>query len=177
MTAGKGGDGPTSHALFAGQAAVIDLRSSDDLLTRAKVGMVVPFGRAGAGVAGGARGAEIVALKAALQDVRDYMKNKAAYERAGYRDLPLSKADLEALIPVVQGRMPIIAGVHRASDIRAVLKLAREENLKLILDGAEEGWLVAPDIAKAGVPVIVDAQADLRKASRPWARVSTTPLA
>jgi imidazolonepropionase-like amidohydrolase len=155
-TAGGGGEGSKSHALFAGQAAVINLARSEDILTRAKVGMVVPFGEAGAGVAGGARGAEIVAFKNALQDVRDYMKNKAAYERAGYRDLPLSKADLEALIPVVQGKMPVIADVHRASDIRAVLKLAREEGFKVILDGAEEGWMVAGEIAKAQVPVLLN---------------------
>ena len=156
LTAGGGHDGPRSHALFAGQAAVIDLGKHDDILTRAKVGMVVPFGQAGAGVAGGARGAEIVALKGALQDVRDYMKNRAAYDRAGYRNLALSKADLEALIPVVQGKMPIIAIVHRASDIRAVLKLAREEGFQVILSGAEEGWLVADDIARAGVPVLLN---------------------
>ena len=155
-TAGGHSEGPRSHALFAGQAAVIHLAKGEDILTRAKVGMVVPFGRAGAGAAGGARGAEIVALKAALQDVRDYMKNKAAYERAGYRDLALSKADLEALIPVVQGKMPVIASVHRASDIRAVLKLAHEEGFKVILNGAEEGWLVAGDIARAGVPVLLN---------------------
>ena len=34
--------------------------------------------------------------------------NRAAYDRGGFRDLPLSKADLEALIPVVDGRMPLI---------------------------------------------------------------------
>jgi imidazolonepropionase-like amidohydrolase len=158
-TAG-GGSESTSHALFAGQAAVIHLAKGEDILTRAKVGMVVPFGQAGAGVAGGARGAEIVALKAALQDVRDYMKNKTAYDRAAYRDLPLSKADLEALIPVVQGKMPIIADVHRASDIRAVLKLAREEGFKVILDGAEEGWMVAGEIAKAGAPVLLNPLSD-----------------
>jgi imidazolonepropionase-like amidohydrolase len=154
-TAG-GGDASRSHALFAGQAAVIHLSKGEDILTRAKVGMVVPFGQAGAGIAGGARGAEIVALKAALQDVRDYVKNRAAYDRAGYRDLNLSKADLEALIPVVQGKMPVIADVHRASDIRAVLKLAHDEGFKVILDGAEEGWMVAGEIAKAGVPVLLN---------------------
>jgi imidazolonepropionase-like amidohydrolase len=156
LTAGDGGGGSRSHALFAGQAAVIHLARGDDILTRPKVGMMVPFGQAGAGVAGGARGAEIVAFKTALQDVRDYMRNKGAYERAGYRDLPLSKADLEALIPVVQGKMPVIADVHRASDIRAVLRLAREESFRVILNGAEEGWLVAGDIAKAGVPVLLN---------------------
>jgi hypothetical protein len=160
MTAGPGDGGSRSHALFAGQAAVIHLAKGDDILTRARVGMIVPFGEAGAGVAGGARGAQIVALKSALRDVRDYMRNKAAYDRVGYRDLPLSRADLEALIPVIQGRMPVIADVHRASDIRAVLKLAREENIKVILNGAEEGWMVARDIAAAGVPVLLNPLTD-----------------
>lgn len=156
LTAGGGDSGPKSHGLFAGQGVVVDLGGRADMVTRARVGMVVPFGKAGATVAGGARGAEIVAFKTALADVRDYMKNKAAYDRAGYRRLDLSKADLEALIPVVQGRMPVIATVHKAADIRMVIKLAREENLKLILNGAEEGWLVADEIARAGVPVLAN---------------------
>lgn len=159
LTAG-GGDDPRSYALFAGQAAVIHLGEAADILVKPKVGMVAPFGEGGARVAGGARGAEIVALKAAFRDVRDYMRNRTAYEQAGYRDLALSKADLEALIPVVEGRMPIIAAVSRASDIRAVLKFAREERVKVILNGAEEGWKVAREIAAAGVPVLVNPLTD-----------------
>ncbi|WP_309646266.1 amidohydrolase family protein [Phenylobacterium sp.] len=158
-TAGDGGDSK-SHALFAGQAAVIHLAEGADILVKPKVGMVVPFGDGGANVAGGARGAQIVALKAAFRDVRDYMRDRAAYDRAGVRDLALSKSDLEALIPVVQGRMPIIAAVHKVADIRAVLKFAREENVRVILSGAEEGWKAAREIAAAGVPVIIDPLTD-----------------
>lgn len=158
-TAGSGG-GSTSHALFAGQAAVIHLGEGADILMKPKVGMVVPFGDGGAHVAGGARGAQIVALKAAFRDVRDYMRNRAAYDRAGVRDLALSKTDLEALIPVVEGRMPIIASVHKVADIRAVLKFAREERVKVILNGAEEGWMAAGEIAAAGVPVLVNPLSD-----------------
>ncbi|HZZ36835.1 MAG TPA: amidohydrolase family protein [Caulobacteraceae bacterium] len=155
-TAGPKSDASKAHSLFAGQAAVIHLGRGPEILVRPKVGMVVPFGRAGASVAGGARGAEIVALKAALQDVRDYARGRAAYDRGGFRDLSLSKADLEALIPVVEGRMPIIAVVHKAADIRAVLKLAREENVRVILSGAEEGWRLAGEIAAAHVPVLLN---------------------
>lgn len=158
-TAGDGG-GSKSTALFAGQAAVIHLGEGANILVKPKVGMVVPFGEGGATVAGGARGAEIVALKAALRDVRDYMRNKAAYDRAGLRDLALSKADLEALIPVVEGQMPIIASVHKAADIRSVLQFAREERVKVILNGAEEGWMLAGEIAAAGVPVLVNPLSD-----------------
>ena len=160
-TAGPTGDGSRSHALFAGQGAVIDLGAHDAILTRPKVAMIAPFGQAGARIAGGARGAEIVALRAALADVRAYIQNRAAYDRAGYRELALSKADLEALIPVVQGKMPLVAVVHRASDIREVLKFAKEEGLKVILEGAEEGWMVAGEIAKAGAPVLLNPLNDL----------------
>ena len=52
--------------------------------------------------------------------------------------------------------MPLIVTVHRASDIQQVLRLAREEGVKVILDGAEEGWLVAADIAAAQVPVLLN---------------------
>ncbi len=107
-------------------------------------------------VHGGARGAQFVLFKETLSEVRLYARNKSAYERAGLRDLSLSRADLEALIPVANGTMPLIVTVHRASDIQQVLRLAREEGIKLILDGAEEGWLVAGDIAAAGVPVLLN---------------------
>ncbi|HLZ77429.1 amidohydrolase family protein [Phenylobacterium sp.] len=155
-TAGPGGEGSKSHALFSGQGAVIDLGVGDTILTRAKVAMVAPFGSGGAAIAGGARGAEFVALKEAFADVRDYMKNKAAYDRANLRDLGLSKGDLEALIPVVEGRMPLVANVSRASDIRQVLAFAREEHIKLIINGGQEAWMVAGEIAKAGVPVLLN---------------------
>jgi imidazolonepropionase-like amidohydrolase len=155
MTAGKE-TGSRSHVLFAGQAAVIHLAAGTDILVKPRVAMLAPFGKAGAGVAGGARGAEIVQFKALLENVRAYAANRAAYEHAQFRDLTLSKADLEALIPVVEGRLPLIATVNRASDIRALLRLAREEHLKLILSGAEEGWKVAAEIAAAGVPVLVN---------------------
>lgn len=145
-----------AHHLFAGQAAVIQLARGSDMLLKPKVAMVSPFGDAGAKVAGGARGAQYVLLKEALADVRAYMRNRAAYERAGYRDLSLSRADLEALIPVVNGQMPLVAVANKASDIRAVLKLARDENIKLILTGAAEAWRVAPELAAARVPVILN---------------------
>ena len=159
--AGIGGGGLQSPGLFAGQAAVVHLGQGTDILVKPRVAMVAPFGEAGAGIAGGARGAQFVQFKETLAEVRLYARNKAAYDRAALRGLSVSRADLEALIPVVEGRMPLIVTVHRAADIQQVLRLAREEGLKVILDGAEEGWLVADQIAAARVPVLVNAIANL----------------
>lgn len=160
-TAGAGEGGYHDPGLFAGQAAVIHLGQGGDILVRPRVAMVAPFGEAGAGIAGGARGAEFVLFKETLAEVRLYARNRQAYERAGLRDLMLSRADLEALVPVAEGRMPLIVTVHRAADIVQVLRLAEEERVRVILDGAEEGWLVADRIASAGVPVLLNATANL----------------
>ncbi|QDH72021.1 amidohydrolase family protein [Brevundimonas sp. M20] len=154
--AGVGHAGLQSPSLFAGQAAVIHLGAGNDILVRARVAQVAPFGEAGAGVAGGARGAEFTQFRETLNEVRLYARNKAAYDRGGIRELSLSRADLEALIPVANGSMPLIVTVRRAADIQQVLRLAREEGVKIILDGAEEGWLVADQIAAANVPVLLN---------------------
>ncbi len=152
--AGAGAGGFQTPGLFAGQAAVIKLGGAD-ILVKPRVAMVAPFGEAGKAVAGGARGAEFVLFKETLAEVRTYARNKAAYERADMRALSLSRADMEALIPVADGRMPLIVTVNRASDIQQVLRLAREEGIRIILDGAAEGWLVADEIAAANVPVLL----------------------
>ena len=154
--AGLGAAGLQSPGLFAGQAAIIHLAAGTDILVKARVAMVAPFGEAGAGLAGGARGAQFTQFKETLAEVRLYARNRGAYDRAGLRDLSLSRADLEALIPVANGTMPLIVTVRRAADIQQVLRLAREEGVKIILDGAEEGWLVADQIAAANVPVLLN---------------------
>src|SRR3546814_12245815 len=62
---------------------------------------------------------------------------------------------MEALIPVIEGRMPLLVTVNRASDIRDALAMARGEGVKLILEGVAEGWRIAGEIAAANVPVLV----------------------
>ena len=154
--AGVGHGGLQSPGLFAGQAAIIHLAAGTDILVKPRVAMVAPFGEAGAGIAGGARGAQFTQFKETLAEVRLYARNRGAYDRAGLRDLSLSRADLEALIPVANGTLPLIVTVRRAADIQQVLRLAREEGVKIILDGAEEAWLVADQIAAANVPVLLN---------------------
>lgn len=147
--------------LFAGQAAVITLAQGANPVTRSRVAQVLELGESGAARAGGARGSAITALRADLDDVRWYARRRGAYNTGGTRELRFTKADLEALIPVVRGRMPLIVGVRRAADIREVLKLAREYRLKIVLAGADEGWLVADEIARARVPVLLNPTANL----------------
>jgi imidazolonepropionase-like amidohydrolase len=147
--------------LFGGQATVIDLGPGTDLIRKSHAGVTLVMGEDGARQVGGSRATEITVLKGVFADVRDYQHNKAAYDQGHSRELALSREDLEALIPVVEGREALIVSVHRAADILEVLRLAREEKLNVILEGAEEGYMVAPQIAAAHVPVMVHGFEDL----------------
>lgn len=148
-------------SIFAGQGAIIDLAPDMNAVTRPRAFQFMEFGEAGARSAGGSRPAAYAMLRNALFEVRDYVRNPASFADRG-KDALLTRADAEALVPVVQGRMPLLAHVERASDILGVLRLKQEiPGLKLVLVGATEGWTVAREIAAAGVPVIASALADL----------------
>ena len=52
--------------------------------------------------------------------------------------------------------MKLIVAAHKAADILETLKLAKQQRLNIVLSGAEEGWMVASDIARARVPVMLN---------------------
>lgn len=146
---------PGRYKLFAGQGAFIALDSAAPDLKPRSV-MVLDAGEDGASRAGGSRGVELGLLTRNIADARLYARKRADYERGSLRELSLSQDDLEALQPVLAGHQPLLVGVSRASDILQILELAKAENLKIILSGAEEAWLVADQIAAANVPVILN---------------------
>jgi imidazolonepropionase-like amidohydrolase len=144
--------------VFGGQAAVIHLGEGGDLSVKPRVALYLDAGEGGASAAGGSRGALMVLLKQAFADARTYARNPAALDPARLDEMSLSRADLEALVPVVQGREPLLIEANRASDIRNVLALARDEKVRVILSGGSEAWMVAAELAVAKVPVIIDAE-------------------
>jgi imidazolonepropionase-like amidohydrolase len=148
-------------SIFAGQGAIIDLGADMDAVSKPRAFQFMEWGESGARAAGGSRAAAYATLKNALFEVRDYIRAPASYTDRG-KDAFLTRADAEALVPVVQGRMPLLVHVERASDILVLLQLKKEmPALKLVFVGVAEGWTVAPQIAAAGVPVIATALTDL----------------
>jgi imidazolonepropionase-like amidohydrolase len=148
-------------SLLAGQGAIITLEGPGDYLLRSSAAMVAFLGETGSRLAGGSRAASLLRLKEAFQDALDYAANRRAFDTGDRRSYALSRLDLEALIPVVRGELPLVVFVDRASDIEAVLRLAKEWKLKLILASVNEAWKVAPQIAAAHVPVLLNPMDDL----------------
>ncbi len=97
----------------------------------------------------------------ALQKLRDAFSDARAYRKArsaeGGAGIPRHDFDprLEALLPAVEGRIPIIVAAHSVAQIRAALAWVKDEKLSAALFGADDGWRIAPEIAAAGVPAIV----------------------
>ena len=145
-------------SLVAGQAAVVVLAEgpASQMVLRAPFAMVAEIGDVRrAGVT--ARGEIIGKLRELFDDVRTYARRRSDFERNQTRSLSVSRRDLDAMIPVLEGRLPLLVEANRASDIDAALTLAGEYKLRLMIAGAEEGWLVADRLAAAKVPVFAGA--------------------
>ena len=142
-------------SIFAGQGAIIDLGTDMNAVVKPRAFQYVEFGEGGAEAVGGGRPGAYAYLRNALKEAQAFGRDD------GY-DKKLSRMDAEALIPVVNGRMPLFVNVHRGSDILTVLGLRSEfPNLKLVLVGVSEGWTVAREIAAANVWVITAGLTDL----------------
>ena len=109
----------------------------------------------------GTRGGLWMLLRQAMDDARFYATHRAQYDANAARSLGLPRISLEALLPVLRGEEPLVVTAHRASDIETALRFAAEFKLKLLLRGASEAWLMADEIAKAHVAVILDPLRDL----------------
>jgi imidazolonepropionase-like amidohydrolase len=149
--------------LIHGQGVFANLggETATDMVDRDPVAVYASLGEAGASAAGGARGAATLLLREALDDARDYARNREAFEGGRRRSYALSHLDLQALVPVVRGELPLVIRANRASDILAALRLKREFDLRMVIAGAQEGWMVADELRSSGVPVIVNATVNL----------------
>ena len=158
--AGPDPAGGTSH-LIAGLAAVVNLGGDRDSIDRRNAAMIAYAGESGAALAGESRAQALLLLRDALAEAADYRNDGDAWERGQHRDYALSQPDLEALQGVLSGDIPLLVYVDRASDILTLIDLADDFNVRLIIASGVEAWMVADDIAAAGIPVILAPEANL----------------
>lgn len=148
-------DGNKSSVL-SGLGSIVQLGDSDDFFVKRSAVVVANFGETGSSIAGGSRANAIMILRAALDDAMDYQDNKAAADRGDWRDYSVSLTDLTALQGVLDGSTPLLFNANRASDISVVLAIAAEYEIRAIIAGGAEAWMVAEQLAAAQVPVILD---------------------
>ncbi len=157
---GADGEGHTSHVI-SGLAAVVNLGDQSAPIDKRAAALVVNLGEQGAGLAGTSRVSALLVLRNALDEALDYRANKNAFERGQRRDYNYSVADLEALQGVLMGDIPLLAHVERASDIEVLIRLAAEYNIRAIVKGGTEAWMIADQLAAAEIPVLMGPTANL----------------
>lgn len=106
----------------------------------------------GEGKSPGTRAKEIAMLRAELIGTQEYLKKQKDPEKGKEPSRDLHK---EALAAVLRKEIPLLVTVHRSQDILSLLRVAKEFDIPVVLDGAAEAYLVLDQIKAAGVPVLL----------------------
>ncbi len=143
--------------IWMGQSALINLsgETPQQMIVRSPVAMHVGFTPLRGTYPGSLLGV-FSTLRQMMLDAQRYRDSMAIYERnpRGTRR-PDTDRSLAALIPVVDGRMPVVMLVDTEREITRALDLASEFKLRLIIAGGREADRVAERLAKQNVPVLL----------------------
>ena len=149
--------GHAPGALISGQTMIVKTygKEVDDAVIVPSAMVAVTLGTDGMGQGGkspGTRAKQISMLRSEFLKAQEYdAKQTAAKED----QKPARDLRVEVLVRVLKREIPLLVNAQRAQDIISALRLAREFNLRIILDGAAESYLVMDEIKAANVPVII----------------------
>ena len=155
--------------IISGQSALINLIgwTPPEMIVKSPVAMTIQFPRVRSNFADIPQDEEAAkeqqkSYSTQLDKLRDTFRDAQAYAKAASareRDRNVRRFDrdliLEALVPVVEGRTPVVIHAQRVNDLRAAIKFADEFKLKAILAGAADVVKVIPDLKQRSIPVIL----------------------
>jgi len=143
--------------IWMGQSALINLSGDtpQQMIVRSPVAMHVGFTPLRGTYPGSLMGV-FATLRQMMFDAQRYRDSIQIYERAprGMRR-PETDRSLAALVPVIEGRMPVVMLANSEREINRALDLADEFKLRLIIAGGRESDRVAERLAKQNVPVLL----------------------
>ncbi len=142
----------TGAAFIAGQGGVMRLDGSADPIG-ARV-LFVRLGAGAAGLSGNSRAAQWMLLDQLVAEARGQIPADSPHAL-------LTPAGRKVLAGYLKGQGRLFVEVNRAADIRQLLRWSQREQVRIALVGGAEAWKLAPDLARAKVPVFVDGLADL----------------
>jgi imidazolonepropionase-like amidohydrolase len=149
-----------SGGLVAGQAAIVDLGGAlalNDVQVKAPATMIAQIEHDESAKVGAA-GEAIGMLRDLIEDTKAYMRRKPEFERAQTRRFVATRRDLEAMIPVVEGREPLTIIADQAAEIREALNIAKDYGIKVVILGGAQASTMSDQIAAANVPVLSGAK-------------------
>ncbi len=145
--------GQSGSGVFSGRGALLHLVDGPDIVSKPRAALFAVSGGGPSDVAGGSRGAVWTLLRNALDEARAYKAHKGS---AGPRDQLLNHVDADALLPVLDRRIPLAILAQREADIRQAIALGKDYGIHVVIMGGAEAWRAAPALAAAAIPVVLD---------------------
>ncbi len=147
-----GADTANGGSIIAGQGAVVRLDGSAD--PAGPKLLFVQIGSEGATLSGGTRASQWMLLDQFIDEVRGRIPAAAPMAM-------LTPAGRDTLARYLNGGGRMMVEVHRAADIRQLLRWSQRHSVRIAIQGGAEAWMLAPQLAAAKVPVFVDPLSNL----------------
>ncbi len=149
--------GSPSQNIFAGTGLIANMSGDFDSVENDAAFIYIQLGSRGGKLAGGSRSASIAQLRDAFSDASNYASRFGGPEDGD----ALRRRDAAALRAALQGRLPVVVGANRASDLLGIIELKKELGVNFIISGGAEAWMVTEQLRNADMRLIIDPVANL----------------
>ncbi|HJY41863.1 MAG TPA: amidohydrolase family protein [Steroidobacteraceae bacterium] len=139
-------------ALLTGQGGAVALDGRYDSVLAGTHALFINLGGDANAVSAGSRAGQWMLLEQAIRETRS--------PTAQDEHLLLHPLGREALAKYLNGGR-VVFNVNRAADIRRAVAFAKRNGMKPIIAGGAEAWVVADELAREKVPVLLDALVNL----------------
>ncbi|MFZ5595542.1 MAG: amidohydrolase [Bacillota bacterium] len=154
--------GPGSANIIGGEMVAMKTwgRTVEEMVLKAPVGLKAALGENPKRSYGrqqkipSTRMASAALMREALVRAEDYIRKLSDASENG-KTIPDRDLKLESLARVLKGEIPLRVHCHRADDIMTAVRIAREFNLRIIIEHCTEGYKVAEELARGGVKAVV----------------------
>ena len=154
--------GHAPGALISGQTMIVKTfgKTADAAAIVPTAMIAVTLGEGALATGGkspGTRAKQAAMLRAALIGASEAVSKADLSKSDDKKSDPKTSSDLrgELMQKVIRREIPLLITAHRAQDIMTALRIAKEFNIKIILDGAAEALLVLDEIKASNFPVII----------------------
>ncbi len=137
---------------LAGQGAAVTLDGRYDAVLSNSRSLFINLGGNSNALSAGSRAGQWMLLDQAIRETRSPSAND--------EHVLLHPAGREALAKYLGGGR-VVFGVARAAEIRRVVAFAKRYGMKPVIAGGAEAWVVADELAREKVPVLLDALENL----------------
>lgn len=155
--------------IVAGQSVLMHLNgwTMEDMVVRAPAAMRLEFpnirtpNRFGGGEAPAGRTSAYADAKKRyeqqLQELNDFMESARRYRQAKAAGGPDFETDLklEAMIPVLDGKVPMLIRAEKEKTIKEAIAFADKQKVRMILEQGAEAWKIAPELKAHNIPVVL----------------------